>query len=207
MSPINQYFDKVFCINLDRRPDKWAESSEEFARIGLEVERVSGVDGQTLKPAGNITPGEMGCSLSHSGILKRMVENNWSKILVLEDDAVFIPNVQEYFAANLSSIPAEWDMLYFGGNHLNVPIPINPIISKITRTYTTSHYGITLNLAKSVIARVEAFKNQVDVAYSEVQASSRSYTFNPAIAWQRPGVSDIHNVFQDYTSFMKPKNL
>lgn len=207
MSPINDFFDKVFCINLDRRPDKWTEATEEFNRIGLEVERVSGVDGQTLAALGNITPGERGCSLSHSGILKRMVENNWNKILILEDDAVFIPTVQEYFAANIGNIPTEWDMLYFGGNHLNVPTPINPTISRITRTYTTSHYGISLNMAKTIIARIESFKNQVDVAYSEVHAHSKSFTFNPAIAWQRPGVSDIHNVFQDYTSFMKPKNL
>jgi len=207
MSAINHFFDKVFCINLDRRPDKWAESTAEFDRIGLTVERVSGVDGQTLRPTGSITAGEMGCSLSHSGILKKMVENNWNKILVLEDDAVFIPNVQEYFEANVANIPTDWDMLYFGGNHLNPPIPINNAISRITRTYTTSHYGISLNMAKAVIQRIEAFANQVDVAYSEFHAGTRSFTFNPAIAWQRPGVSDIHNVFQDYTSFMKPKNI
>lgn len=207
MSTINQYFDKVFCINLDRRPDKWAESLEEFNRIGLTVERVSGVDGQTLRPTGTITAGEMGCSLSHSGILKNMVANGWNRILVLEDDAVFIPNLVEYFAANVSKIPEEWDMLYFGGNHLNPPTPINDVISRITRTYTTSHYGINLSMANAVIKRIEAFANQVDVAYSEFHAGSKSYTFNPAIAWQRPGISDIHNVHADYTSFMKPKNI
>ena len=206
MSTINRYFDKVFCINLDRRPDKWAESTEEFKKIGLEVERVSGVDGQTLKPLGKITAGEMGCSLSHINILKSMVENNWQRILVLEDDAVFIPNVQEYFEANLAAIPTEWDMLYLGGNHLNVPTPINPIISKITKSYTTSHYGISLNLAKVVIDRIQKFDVQVDVAYAQFHATTKSFTFNPAIAWQRPGISDIHNVFQDYTSFMKPKD-
>lgn len=206
MSIINRYFDKVFCINLDRRPDKWAESTEEFKKIGLEVERVSGVDGQTLKPLGKITAGEMGCSLSHSGILKSMVEHGWSKILILEDDVVFRPNVQEYFEESIPSIP-EWDLLYFGGNHINPPNPINPLISKLSKTYTTSHYGITLNMAKMIIQRIEMFNHQVDVVYSEIQAGTKSFAFHPSIAWQRPGISDIQNAFADYTSAMKPKDL
>lgn len=203
---INEYFDKIFYINLDRSVERNRLAQEEFKKHGLHVDRVSGVDGKTLKPTGNITPGEMGCSLSHSGILKNMVENNWKRILVLEDDVVFIDNLQTYFKESLGLIPDDWDMLYFGGNHLNPPVAVNKAISRITRSYTTSHYGINLGTAKAAIDRIEKFNAQVDVVYSEFHTGTKTYTFHPPIAWQRPGISDIHNAFTDYTSFMKPKN-
>ena len=46
---LNQYFDKIYCVNLDRRPDKWAEAVEEFKKNNMEVERFAAIDGQTLQ--------------------------------------------------------------------------------------------------------------------------------------------------------------
>ena len=34
---INDYFDRVVCINLDRRTDRWAECVELFAKHDLRV--------------------------------------------------------------------------------------------------------------------------------------------------------------------------
>ena len=38
------YFDKIFCINLDSRPDRWELAQSEFDKVGIldRVERVSG---------------------------------------------------------------------------------------------------------------------------------------------------------------------
>lgn len=198
----------MFYINLDRRPDKNQIIQKELEKHGITAERFPAVDGQTLQATDKLMPGEIGCALSHAGILKLMVEHSWKNVLILEDDVEFIPNVQDYFSANMHLIP-EWDMLYFGGNHLNTPVPImiNSPISRITRTYTTSHYAVNLNIAKGLIDRIEQLNNQVDVAYSEFHMGTRTYAFNPAIAWQRACVSDIHGVFVDYTSFMKPNNI
>lgn len=201
---INEYFEKVFYINLDRRPDKNQIIQQELERHGITAERFSAVDGQTLQATDKLMPGEIGCALSHARILKTMVEHSWKNILILEDDAEFIPDLQEYFKNNAHNIP-EWDMLYFGGNHLNEPVRINNAISRITRTYTTSHYAVNLNIAQGLINRIEQLNNQVDVAYSEFHSGTRTYAFTPAIAWQRACISDIHGVFVDYTSFMKPK--
>ena len=42
---LNNYFDKIICINLDRRPDRWREAQEQFKKAGITVERFSAVDG------------------------------------------------------------------------------------------------------------------------------------------------------------------
>jgi len=205
---INSYFDKIYCINLDRRPDKWAISEAEFRKHGLAVERFPGVDGQMLNAKTIVDGGNRGCSLSHVGVLRDIIARGYERVLVLEDDVEFIPNVQEYFDNNVRHIPAQWDMLYLGGNHLETPVPINEAISRITRTYTTSHYAITKKMAETVVNSVEDVNaDVVDVVYSMFHRKSQSFTFNPSIAWQRAGISDIHGVFADYTSFMKPKNI
>ncbi len=32
---LNNYFDKIICINLDRRPDRWKEAQEQFKNAGI----------------------------------------------------------------------------------------------------------------------------------------------------------------------------
>lgn len=202
---INQYFDKIYCVNLDKRTDKWTDCEKEFAKHGLTVERFSAVDGNTLPKHPTLIPGELGCSMSHAAILKDIAEKGYKRTLILEDDVEFIPNLQEYFAENVRHVPDDWQMLYFGGNHLNPPQPLNKAVGKITKTYTTSHYAVTLPFAGAVYKRIESSSVQVDVLYTQFQPGSNSYVFNPPIAWQRPCVSDIQGVFTDYTPHMKKK--
>ena len=40
---MKNYFDKIYCINLDSRPERWDECLVEFNKLELEVERVEGV--------------------------------------------------------------------------------------------------------------------------------------------------------------------
>src|SRR5262249_34971533 len=42
---INDFFEKVFVINLDRRPDRWQRVARRLERAGISAERVTAVDG------------------------------------------------------------------------------------------------------------------------------------------------------------------
>jgi len=202
---INGYFDHIYCINLDHRTDKWDQCLKEFEKHGLTVERMSGVDGKTLPAHETLIPGELGCAMSHAKVLKDIAEKGYKRALILEDDVEFIPDLQEYWSLNAQHIPENWTMLYFGGNHLNPPRMVNRAISRITKTYTTSHYAVTGTFANAVYKRVETTKAQVDVMYTTFQPGSESFAFNPPIAWQRPTLSDIQGVWTDYTSHMKKR--
>lgn len=204
---INSYFNKIYCVNLDSRTDKWNTCVEEFKKNDLIVERVSAVDGKTLPPRGKLLPGELGCSASHANILRDVIKNGYDRVLILEDDVEFVPHVQIQFMEKIDSVPANWDMLYLGGNHIDDPVPLNRWAAKIRKTYTTSHYGITLEMAKIIVDHIEQSPLQVDVLYTHYQQKKSCYTFMPALAWQRACHSDIHNTFVDYTSRMKPKGL
>ena len=123
---INTFFDKIYCLNLDRRQDRWAESEIEFKKHGLQVERFAAIDGNDITlPSGSlIKTGDMGCLLSHIAIFKLMVEKGMQKILILEDDVEFAENFNELFNSLISQVPEFWDMIYFGGNHVTYPTKI-----------------------------------------------------------------------------------
>ena len=53
MVNLKSTFERVVCINLDRRPDRWEEFQREWARVeGCfgELERVRAVDGEKVPP-------------------------------------------------------------------------------------------------------------------------------------------------------------
>lgn len=33
---ILKYFDKVYCVNMDKRPDRWEQAKKEFKKLGIE---------------------------------------------------------------------------------------------------------------------------------------------------------------------------
>ena len=66
MSILSNYFDKVYCINLKRRLDRWEKVTNTFNKFGFdEVERFEAVDGKELDLSGvphnsNLLLGELG---------------------------------------------------------------------------------------------------------------------------------------------------
>ncbi len=202
---LNDYFDNIYCINLDRRPDRWEECKTEFEKNNLKVQRFTAIDGKLLPedPRRKLLPGEIGCLKSHIAVLNDIVAKGYRRALVLEDDVQFIDDVQGFFSRTIDSIPPEWCMLYFGGSHLSNPIRINNVISRMQRTYTTTAYGIVQNTAKAALNKLNQMNNQVDVEYSKFHKGGLCFTYVPSIAWQRPGKSDIQNDDRDYTSFTK----
>ena len=40
--------DKTYCINLDRRPDRWEKMKTQFIDHNIQVERFSAIDGRLL---------------------------------------------------------------------------------------------------------------------------------------------------------------
>jgi len=79
---INEFFDKVVVINLDRRTDRMEKLVPQLKELGIKYERFSAVDAKEL----DIDPIVAGLK-SHLQVIK---DNLGKKILVLEDDAYFV---------------------------------------------------------------------------------------------------------------------
>ena len=64
----------------------------------------------------DVTPGELGCAISHHKIWKHANENNFKNILILEDDFF----VRARMTLNvLSKLPKNYDLFYLGRNPNN----------------------------------------------------------------------------------------
>jgi GR25 family glycosyltransferase involved in LPS biosynthesis len=103
---INEYFDKVILINLDRREDRLEKLSTQLNNLGITFERFSAIDGK----AEGIDPIVAG-RMSHTKVWE---ENLGKKVLILEDDAEFVDNFNEKFAEVIQTLPSDWDVFYLG---------------------------------------------------------------------------------------------
>lgn len=207
MNTLNKYFEHIYCINLDSRPDKWQECELEFARNDLQVERVSGVYGPDLPDHPVLHPWEHGCTQSHLNVLQQIADSSYKRVLVLEDDVEFDYPVNRNFSDRIAFVPDNWDMLYLGANHFAAPIPVNQWVVRATKAYTASSYAIGRDMAQNLLSAHTETSPLIDVFYAQLQPEYLCYAFAPVLAWQRPGYSDIRQENVDYLDMMMPNTL
>jgi len=207
---ITDFFDKTFCINLDRRFDRWSECVAEFDKNKLVgIERFKAVDGKSLSelPKGFLTTSRLALVLTNMLILDKAIEENYDSILILEDDVEFtnqVTNMKSFF----DLLPEDWDMLYFGGNHnthvgSEPPTIINDKVCKLHNTFSTHCVAINNKAFKEILERLKKCDNALDVIYTELQKKLNVYSFYPMIATQRVSFSDIENKMTDYKWLIK----
>lgn len=111
---INNYFDKIYCINLDRRFDRWIKVSNDFKRLGINVKRFSAIDGLDINYGDdNFT---IACLLSHIEVIKDAKKNNFKRVLIFEDDVIF----EKDFLKKVEVIKnLNWKLLYLGSSQFS----------------------------------------------------------------------------------------
>ena len=205
------YFDKVYCVNLDRRADRLHNFQEEVKKFDLgEYERFSAIDGKQINITefnSRLNPGEIGLVLSNLDIIRDAREKKYDKILIVEDDCIFtdeVIKIKEY----LEVLPEDWEMLYMGGNHnthmgVPEPIKINDKVVKLHSTYSTHFVGVKSSMFDYMEAVLKRLNEPLDVCYTRLQKSFNVYSFYPAIAKQKSDFSDILNRVIDYNWLIK----
>lgn len=95
----------AFFINLDRRPDRKAFMEGQLAAFGVEAERISALDAETVTNArltedvaltGHVIPMSRGSqcnACNHFAIMRRLVASDAPAALVLEDDIELSPEI------------------------------------------------------------------------------------------------------------------
>jgi hypothetical protein len=203
-------FDKVYCINLDRRPDRLENFKKEVEKYNLgEFKRFSAYDGKQLNLTNeyNLKPGEIGIIKSNLDIIKDAKKNNYKTILIIEDDCVFrdeIINFEDYFKL----LPSDWDMLYMGGNHnthmgVKPPLKINDKVVKLHSTYSAHFIGIKSSVFDQIEELLEKGQQPLDVEYVTLQKIFNCYSFTPALTSQLVNFSDIQELTTDYNWLIK----
>ena len=214
---LNEYFDKIYCINLDRRTDRWEECQKIFSKHNLEVEHFSAVDGSKENYGlGYPFDSELAGAISHTKVIEKARELNLKNVLILEDDVDFIDNLEELFTKFIDIVPKNWDGILFGGNHVGGYTHLNNDIVKINRSYALHAYCLNSESFEYVINYMNnKIKNTINKGKNSIRTSVAAdffmadlhsinnwYCFKPHLAWQRNGFSDIQNTVVNY-NFLK----
>ena len=200
---ISSVFDLVYCINLDKRTDRWENSLKEFSKLNVNVQRFSAID----KPDNPV----LGCYLSHFNLIKKAAEEN-KNILIFEDDVEFTcvstnkdqnEFKMEYIEKALSELCKlpTWDMFFLGGNPMTYFYQISPHLAKLTRCYSLQAYGINKNYAKFLVNVLEkSMANPIDVIFSDyLMPVNNMFISVPMVAIQKAGFSNLYNANVDFS--------
>lgn len=218
---LGDYFDRVFIINLKSRPDRWDRIEKHLRRHRItnyerfeavkfreddDLPRAS-IEAMTPRPdIPNYTLGALGCKLSHLGIIELASHRGYRSVLVLEDDAEFLPSARRTIDRALREIEPDWGMLYLGANHVQPPQPCSRHVGQVTRTYATHAYAVSSRLFEPILEGGHRAGTEIDVFYADViQAKYPCFCVDPRVAIQAASFSDILGQEIDYRQLVPPK--
>lgn len=139
MHILNKYCERIFVISIDRYNRK--EYINEILS-GINFEYFDGVDGSLISQeeynnylnnrlhnSHKLGVGNLGCSLSHLNLYKKIYNEKLNNVLILEDDILLTDNIfklDSYF----NNLPNDYNLIYFGMNnsHINYDFSLLPNI-------------------------------------------------------------------------------
>jgi GR25 family glycosyltransferase involved in LPS biosynthesis len=211
---MSDFFDKIYCINLDRRPDRWEKVSKQFNELSLKVERFPAYNGNSLSPHKHyqINNGEVGCFMSHYRILEKIISSTeGTNFLILEDDVEFCKNFNSLLEDHLKQLPEDWDMVYLSGHIMDDFVKVGDNLYKGKSIMATDSYFVNKKSAEKIkkILDDNFLKRPVDYVYMENQKNGNlnAYFFKPFLTRQTPDFSDIQNVHRDYLCYYDNTNF
>ncbi|XP_063397167.1 glycosyltransferase 25 family member-like [Mytilus trossulus] len=114
--PDTMMFDKIYIVHLKRRIERRQRLEKAADEMRLDFTYFHAVDGR------NMTYGEIGCVLSHYYVLEDMIVKNYQRVLILEDDAQFVPMFRKQLSrsfADIEEFVPDWDLLFLGRKPMN----------------------------------------------------------------------------------------
>ena len=230
---INTYFDRIYVINLRRRQNKLAEIVQKLNGLNICAEIIEAVDGyksphideyETYKNTplglGNAhkneilekrkmiySPGVWGHLKSNRLILEDAIKKGYQRILILEDDAVFIKDFHREFAKFTEIISGkEWKFIYLGASQPCWDIPECIVYSDKSVTeydsiqpyyhpwQTNGSFALALHQSqfRSIIDKIDEMNCPFDwiYKYSFKHLSDECYVAQPNLIIADTSVSD-----------------
>jgi GR25 family glycosyltransferase involved in LPS biosynthesis len=183
---INEYFDKVVVINLDRRADRMEQLDPQLKELGIEYERFSAVDGKET----GIDPVVAG-TMSHVAVLKKY---KGKRILVLEDDAYFVDDFNEKFEEVMQTLPKNADIFYLGAlvpKDTGKVTPVNKHWGKQVFTTGSQAYSIRPDMMDYFIKKLDGYEWYIDIGLRVYAEQYSAYVAQPNLVTQFPSYSDL----------------
>jgi hypothetical protein len=201
---LTDFFDRVAVINLPDRTDRRREMEAELRRIGVdpgEVEFFAACRPDDPGPFESI--GARGCFQSHRDLLASA--RGGRNLLLLEDDAAFVPDLPDRLPTVLEELAGrEWSLCHLGHREQDPGGPLVEIMPG--REVQMAHFlafngpaiGPTVDFLDGLLSRPPGHPDggpmHVDGAYSvlrERHPEHKGFLAVPSLGGQRSSRSDI----------------
>ena len=167
----------------------------------------------------SIKNGALGCSMSHLKCIEYAKKNNWSHVLICEDDTEFLNPTLFKDQLNLFlKKNNSWDVLLLAGNNMLPYLPNDSTSIQILNCLTTTCYIVKeqyydelmknyndgiLNLMKNP---TEKDKYCIDKYWLNLQKKDKWYLLIPLSVIQREDYSDIEKRITNFKRYMLDYN-
>jgi GR25 family glycosyltransferase involved in LPS biosynthesis len=197
-------FDRVVCINLDRRPDRWERLQKHLYEIRWPFPwptRFAAVDGSAVP----IPPdwdkitckeGAFGCRESYRQILSKAVDEGLESVLILEDDAMFRPDFADLAGSFMRRCPDDWEGIYFGGQRIGTHLAEidrteRPFVLRARHLNRTHCHALRGRWMVDALSAIEMSPGHVDHVWGPMIRDYTIYIPWPMLAGQAGGKSDV----------------
>lgn len=189
---INQYFDNIYVLNLDRRVDRYEKIKHKLDKLDIKFERFSAIDGNDIKDDeydfSNFRHGygmienkyALGCLRSHIEIIKDAKSKGYKRILIFEDDVLISKDINIHLQ-KLRNIK-DWKLLYLGSSQYNWNVEFIEDFYFTNNTLGCFAYAIDYSLYDEIIES-NSEKYSVDNLIKNIQNKyqEKCYVFYPNI--------------------------
>ncbi len=130
-------------------------------------------------------------------VLSAAIQDKVSSILVLEDDACLVPDFPRLAGAFLAKVPADWDCLMLGGQHLTPPTPLCPGVVHCTATNRTHAYAMRPRMMNHLLQLWHYNpSHHCDIIMAAIMRTFKAYAPDPFLIGQDVGYSDITETYE-----------
>lgn len=179
IGPNDNDINGIICINLINRPERRQQFMECWKNYPYYIFNAI--------PHKNPVKG---CFESHIGCIKYAKEQGWKNVLILEDDAKIVKDLND-----VPKFPTGWDMVYLGGLCIHIKD-----WSQLNNDYVSGHvfachaYIVNSCIFDEILLKSETADKPIDAFYSDqIQGHHNTYMIKTSCIVQEAGWSDIDN--------------
>lgn len=211
MTTIDEFVDRIFVINILTRIDKYEKMVKQFEELGIKnyerfdayvptEESVHNDQCQSELDKRLCFRGAIGCKFSHFNAIKEAKKRGYNRILILEDDALFVQDFVDKFSRVSNEINfIDWSILYIGANHKEKGKSVTKSVKRCSKAFTTSSYILSSKVYDQILREAPGKMMEIDTYYVEcVQNLGNCYAVSPNLVTQFPSTSDISGNYTDY---------
>ena len=201
---INKYFDHVYCLNLPECKERADMTISRAQRFGISFTFFPAISGKlfsniheshsSVNETTITNPNYMACALSHLSIYRHALVNEYSRILIIEDDLLFDKDMNSLFSDAIEEVPDDWKLLYLAWIPLSDDLMywnykiiddrfIGENVFKAKNLWSAMAYGIDSFMMEYMVNRYNrSFDKEIDRTFvEEIQPNFPCYAMAPQI--------------------------